>query len=118
MSMPWDAPEAPLVPWAQPGPPAVADVAEKLRRLQEDVGTIVTHTGVMVHATGPHAAALSMLVNTRRGQLMPTGVARYTDGTTIQFQDIGMPQPGAPFMTLPELFQQLYGIVQQLGLQQ
>jgi len=40
------------------------------------------------------------LVNTRRGQIVPRGECKFTDGSKSELQDIGMPQPGMPTMTV------------------
>lgn len=110
-TLPWVKPAA--LPWAQPERP----LADTVKLLQADVAYLVKHTAVAVHATGEHAAALSMLVNTARGQLVPTGVGRLTQGHTITFQDIGMPQVGAPSMTMRELAQHVHAVATGLGLE-
>jgi hypothetical protein len=117
--MPWDKPAAALpMPWEAPKvPEAPDDLVQTVKALQADVRTMVSHTGVIVHATGPHAAALGMLVNTTRGQLIPPGEVRYSGGHTLRFQDLGMPQPGAPFMTIPQLVKSLVDVTQRLGLE-
>lgn len=121
MKFPWEAPEpAPLpMPWEAPAAPvaAVRPLEDTVRLLQADMRFALGYTGVMVHATGPHASALGMLINTRRGQLVPTGEAKYSGGHTLQFQDIGMPQPNAPTMTLAELVTQLHDVIEKLGLE-
>ena len=111
-SLPWAQP-APSLPWAQP----VRSIDETVRLLQADVSYMVKHTAVAVHVTGPHAAELSMYVNTPRGQLVPTGTGRLTQGHTVVFQDIGMPQPGLPFMSIKELAQALTQRAAALGLE-
>jgi hypothetical protein len=117
MTFPWEK-QAPLpMPWEQSAPPAAPDLEGTVKALQRDVGYMVTHTAVIVHATGPHAAALGMLFNTRRGQLIPVGEAKYTDGHTIRFQDLGMPQPRAPEMTVQEAVRVLFDAAQRLGLE-
>lgn len=112
MNLPWVQPQAAL-PWAQPERP----LAETVRALQADVSYMVKHTAVAVHVTGPHGAELSMYVNTPRGQLIPTGTGRLTQGHTVTFQDIGMPQPGLPAMSIAELAQALTEKAAALGLE-
>lgn len=111
-NLPWVQP-APSLPWAQP----VRSLDETVRLLQADVSYLVKHTAVAVHVTGPHAAELSMYANTLRGQLIPTGEGRLTQGHTVTFQDIGMPQPGLPEMTVAELAQALTTKAAALGLE-
>lgn len=108
MTFPWDQLPAIIEP-AQP--PAVVDVVAALQR---DMAYMVTHTGIMVHS---NQAALSMLVNTVRGQIIPRGVCTFTDGSTIEFQDIGMPQIGAPEMTVRDLMAQVWNVARELGLE-
>lgn len=111
INLPWQPPPAAL-PWAQPERP----LSETVRLLQADVSYMVKHTAVAVHVTGPHAATLSMVANTPRGQLVPTGEGRLTQGHVVIFQDIGMPQPGLPEMTIDELSQALTEKALALGL--
>ncbi len=61
--------------------------------LQADLRFMTAYTAVLVHS---NQAALQMLVNTERGQIVPRGECKFTDGSTLQFQDIGMPQVGRP----------------------
>jgi len=96
------------MPW-EPAP-----VQETVALLQRDVAYMVTHTGVMVHSNRPE---LRMLVNTPRGQIIPRNECRFTDGTTLEFQDIGMPQPGRPTMTVQEIIAQTWTTARELGLE-
>jgi len=122
MGFPWESAQ-PLMPWQASEPPAAqGDVVQRLdalegtlSRLQADARYIVTHTAVLVHATGPHAAQLGMLANTKRGQLVPTGVAEYGEHT-IEFRDIGMPQVGVPEMSVQELCAAMFAKMQELGI--
>jgi len=101
-------------PWEQkPQLPAVP-VEDTVAAMQRDMAYIVTHTAVMVHSNQP---ALSMLVNTPRGQIVPRGECRFTDGSTIEFQDIGAPQVGAPVMSVQELMARVWGVAHELGLE-
>lgn len=90
-------------------------VEETLALLQRDVAYMVTHTAVLVHS---NQAALEMLVNTARGQIVPRGECVFTDGSKFELQDMGMPQIGAPTMSVQKLLAHLQDIVQQLGLVQ
>lgn len=96
------------MPW-EPAP-----VEETLAALQRDVAYIVKYTGVTVHS---NREALRMVVNMPRGQLIPRSEARFTDGTTIEFQDIGAPQPGAPVLMVDELIARVMEIARESGLQ-
>jgi peptidoglycan hydrolase-like protein with peptidoglycan-binding domain len=89
-------------------------VTETVAALQRDVAYMVTHTAVLVHSNQP---ALQMLVNTPRGQIVPRGACKFTDGSTVEFQDVGMPQPGAPAMTLKDLMARVWEIARELGLE-
>lgn len=106
MTYPWEKLPAPTEP-----PAATADV---IALLQADLRYIVTHTAVVVRSNRPE---LVMLVNTQRGQIIPQGVCRFTDGTTAEFQDIGMPQVGAPLMTVKELAASVWNVAKDLGLE-
>lgn len=89
-------------------------VAETVAAMQRDMAYMVTHTAVLVQS---RHAALAMLVNTPRGQIIPRGECTFTDGSTLAFQDIGMPQPGAPEMTLKELMARAWEVARDLGLE-
>lgn len=105
MTYPWE--QLPAVP--EP----VKTPAETITAMQRDMAYMVTHTAVMVHSKH---AALQMLVNTPRGQIIPRGVCKFTDGSKLEFQDIGMPQPGAPEMTVRDLTARLWNIANELGI--
>ncbi len=87
------------------------DVVEAIQR---DMAYMVAYTAVQVHS--PHEA-LQILVNTARGQTIPKGECKFTDGTVLEFQDIGMPQPGARVMTMPELLALVWSVAQEKGLE-
>lgn len=108
MTWPWEQ-----VPTVQPAPepPSVAVTVELLQR---DLAYMVTHTAVLVRSKHE---ALTMLVNTPRGQIIPAGPCKLSDGSTFELQDIGMPQPKAPLMTVKELLDQIWDVVQKLGLE-
>lgn len=92
----------------------VRTTEETLLALQHDVAYMVTHTAVLVRGSN---SAFDMLVNTPRGQIMPRGECKFADGTVFELQDVGMPQPGAPAMTMRELMAQLWDIARDLGLE-
>lgn len=103
-------------PWETPQLPAATQstTEETLRFLQKDIAHMVTHTAVLVHSSNP---ALQMLVNTARGQIIPRGECKFTDGTTLEFQDIGMPQPKTPYMSVQELIAKVWSVAAELGLE-
>lgn len=92
-------------PWEQL--PAVVElpVAETVAALQRDIAYMVTHTAVLVHS---EHSELCTLVNTPRGQIIPRGECKFTDGSKFELRDIGMPQVGAPTMTINELMAHLW----------
>ncbi|MEL7086876.1 MAG: hypothetical protein AAGL98_00290 [Planctomycetota bacterium] len=89
-------------------------IDETVAALQRDFAYAVQYTAVLVHSNEP---ALSMLVNTQRGQIVPRGRCVFAGGSYAEFQDIGMPQPGAPVMTVPELLARVYDVARDLGLE-
>jgi hypothetical protein len=95
--MPWDA-----VP-----------LEETVTLLQRDFAYAVAYTAVMVHS---NREELRMVANTLRGQIVPRGEGRFTDGTTIEITDIGMPQPGVQVMTVDEVFKRTTDAARALGL--
>ena len=109
MTFPWETP----VPAVVEPPRLPATVEDVVRSLQSDMTFMVSHTAVQVHSSHE---ALQMLVNTARGQIIPRGECKLTDGSVIEFQDIGMPQIGAPLMTVQELVARVLGVVTELGL--
>lgn len=100
-------------PWEQE-PNFEREQAETIALLQRDLAYMVTHTAVLVHSKH---AALAMLVNTARGQLMPRGECKLSDGSTFEFQDVGMPQVNAPEVSVPDLLKRVYEVTQELGLE-
>lgn len=87
---------------------------ETLALLQKDVAFMVLHSAVLVHSNRPE---LQILVNVRRGEIVPRNECKFTDGTTLEFQDIGMPQPNMPLMTVKDLLAMVWDVVQTLGLE-
>lgn len=90
-------------------------VQETVALLQRDLAYVVKYTAVLVHCE--KHPPLEMLVNTARGQIIPKGTCRFTDGATLEFQDIGAPQPGAPVMTVQELINHVWTLSREIGLE-
>ncbi len=103
MKFPWETDQLPAVP-----------IEDTIRLLQKDFAYAVQCTAVTVHSNNP---AFEMLVNTPRGQIIPRNECRFTDGTTIEFQDVGMPQPNAPFMSVKELLARVWDLARGLNLE-
>lgn len=98
-------------PWE---PMPAEPIGDTVVKLQADLRYMVTHTAILTHS---EHAALQMCVNTPRGQIIPRNVCKFKGGTTIEFQDIGMPQVGAPEMTVKDLIAQAWNVAQRLGLE-
>lgn len=98
-------------PWDVPAKPPVEETVEALQR---DFAYAVTFTGIMVHS---NRAELRIVVNTQRGQIIPRNVSKFTDGTTVEMQDLGMPQPRVKTMTVEELVQWVVRTSNELGLE-
>lgn len=99
-----------LFPW-EPAPQSVEDT---VALLQSDFAYAVTHTAVVVHSNNP---ALVFTANTHRGQLVPRGEVKFLDGTTIELQDIGMPQVNAQYMTVQQIMSRVWKLASDLGLE-
>lgn len=98
-------------PW-EPAPPPTTE--QTVVAIQRDLAYIVTHTAVVVHS---ERQELRVLVNTLRGQIVPAGKVKFTDGTTIELQDIGMPQVGATELSVRDLMTHIWGTAKRLGLE-
>lgn len=94
--------------------PTVQSTESTVALIQADLRYLVAHTAVMVHS---RHASLQMLVNTARGQIIPRGECRFTDGSTVEFQDIGMPQVNCPVMSVAELMTRVWDVARELGLE-
>lgn len=106
---------ADLFPW-EPTPRSVEDT---IALLQSDFAYAVTHTCVVVHSNNP---ALVFTANTQRGQLVPRGEVKFlgADGvttTTVELQDIGMPQVNAQYMTVQQIMSRVWKLASELGLE-
>lgn len=88
-------------------------VEETVALLQRDFGYAVMWSAIVVHSTREE---LRRVVNTRRGQIMPRGECRFSDGTTVEFVDIGMPQPSVRELTVRELVDEVTTHAFQMGL--
>ncbi len=104
-----------LFPW-EPRPRSTEDT---VALLQNDFAYAVTHTAVVVHSNNP---ALTFVANTHRGQLIPRGEVRFLDtngmaATTVELQDIGMPQVNAQYMTVQQIMSRVWKLASELGLE-
>ena len=99
-----------LFPWDPPR----RSVEDTIALLQNDFAYAVANTAIVVHSNNP---ALVFTANTARGQLVPRGEVKFTDGTTVEFQDIGMPQINVPQMTVQAIAARVWSIVAKLGLE-
>lgn len=107
MRLPWDQLLAPV----DETPPVLTDMVDALRR---DFAFAVANTAVVVHSNNP---AMKMIANTARGQIVPREQCKFTDGTTVELQDIGMCQPNVPHMTVQEIVARVWGTASLLGLE-
>jgi len=94
--------------------PAEPSLEDTVKLLQRDFAIAVQLTAVMVHSEHEE---LRMVVNTRRGQVIPRGECKFTDGTTVEFQDIGMCQPNVQTMTVQEIMSKVIEIAAEIGLE-
>ena len=99
-----------LFPWDPPR----RSVEDTIALLQNDFAYAVANTAIVVHSNNP---ALVFTANTARGQLVPRGEVKFTDGTTVELQDIGMPQINVPQMTVQAIAARVWSIVAKLGLE-
>ena len=97
-------------PW-EPAPRNVEDV---VMALQRDFAYAVRMTCIVVHSNNP---AFITSANTDRGQIVPRGECRFTDGTTVELQDIGMCQTNTPYMTVQEIMSRVWETATKLGLE-
>lgn len=101
-------------PWETPPQLPAKPLEDTVAKMQRDMAYMVQYTAVFVRSSHE---ALQMVVNTARGQVVPRGECRFADGTTLEFQDLGMPQPGAPSMSIEELMQRVWVTASELGLE-
>lgn len=104
-----------LTPFRFPWEPALPPTTEQtVVAIQRDLAYIMRHTAVLVHSENE---AFRTLVNTLRGQIVPVGKVKFSDGTTVELQDVGMPQVGAPEMSVRDLMAQVWETAKRLGLE-
>jgi hypothetical protein len=99
-----------LYPW-EFEPRSVDDAIELIQR---DFAYAVTHTAIVVHSNNP---AMIFTANTHRGQLVPRGEVKFLDGTTVELQDIGMPQVNVQYMTVQQIMSRVWKLASELGLE-
>lgn len=99
-----------LFPWDPPRQP----VEDTVALLQRDFAYAVMNTAVVVHSSNP---AFAFTANTPRGQLMPKGEIKFSDGSTVEVQDIGMCQANIPYMTVPQIIQRILKTAGDAGLE-
>lgn len=104
--LPWEAPAAPA--------PATRSVEEIVANLQRDFEYATVTTSIIVHSNNP---LFTMLANTRRGQLIPRGECKFTDGTTVELQDMGMCQPNVPYMSVQEIMDRVWELAKENDLE-
>jgi hypothetical protein len=108
MKFPWEQ----LPATVEVTPAAVLETT--VAAMQRDMAYMVRFTAVRVHSNRPE---LCLTVNTVRGQIVPRGVCTFADGTTTEFQDIGMPQPGCETLEcITDLVALTLDTAKQLGL--
>jgi hypothetical protein len=105
-----------MYPWEKHalGVADAPSLEETVKALQANFTYAVKMTAVLVRSSDER---LCLVVNTERGPNIPVGVCKFTDGTTVEMVDIGMPQPGIPSMTVDELARLLLQKTQELGLE-
>lgn len=99
-----------MMPWDDPPPISAADEIAAMKR---DFAYAVETTCIAVHSNNE---AFRMLVNTKRGQLVPRNEVKFSDGTTVELQDTGMCRPNVPYMTVQEILAKIVSIADELGL--
>ena len=104
-------PSATRFPW-EPAPSR--DAPDIIAALQRDFAYAVRTTAVIVRSNNP---AFATVVNTERGQIVPRGEVKFTDGTTVELQDIGMCQPNVPEMTVHDVMARVWTLATELGME-
>lgn len=99
-----------LFPWDPPR----QSVEDTIALIQRDFAYAVANTAIVVHSNNP---AFAFITNTPRGQPMARGEVKFTDGTTIELQDIGMCQPNVPYMTIQQIMSRIWKLAGNLGLE-
>lgn len=99
-----------VFPWDPPR----RSVEDTVALLQNDFAYAVANTCVVVHSNNP---AFAFIANTQRGQLVPRGEVKFTDGTTVELQDIGMCQPNTPYLSVQQIMSRIWKLASDLGLE-
>lgn len=99
-----------LFPWDPPRQP----LEDTIALLQRDFRYAVENTAVVVHSNNP---VFSFIANTARGQPMPRGEVKFTDGTTVELQDIGMCQANVPYLTVQQIMARVWKLAGDLELE-
>lgn len=99
-----------LFPWDPPRRSAEDTIA----LIQNDFAYAVANTAIVVHSNN---AAFAFIANTKRGQLVPRGEVKFSDGTTLELQDIGMCQPNTPYMSVQQIMSRIWKLASDLGLE-
>jgi len=89
-------------------------VEETVKALQQDMAFAIRYTCIIVHS---NRAEFQMAFNVPRGELVPRNEGRFTDGTTVEMQDIGMPQPNTPISDVAKISQLIVDIAAALKLE-
>lgn len=104
--MPWED-EAPVDP--------LKVMEEKLARLAYDLSIMITHTCIEVQSSDDTVLS-GVRMNVPRGSC-PDGKTTFKDGTTIEFKDLGMPQPNTAFGSVGDLLQNVHQLATEEGLE-
>jgi hypothetical protein len=97
-----------------PWDPPKRSAEDTIALLQSDFAYAVANTAIVVHSNNP---AFAFIANTQRGQLIPRGEVKFSDGTTVELQDIAMPQPNVPYLTVPQIMSRLWKLASESGLE-
>jgi hypothetical protein len=97
-----------------PWDPPKRSAEDTIALLQNDFAYAVANTAIVVHSNNP---AFAFIANTQRGQLVPRGEVKFSDGTTVELQDIGMCQPNVPHMTVQQIMSRVWKLVGELKLE-
>jgi hypothetical protein len=97
-----------------PWDPPKRSVEDTLELVRNDFAYAVANTCIVIHSNNP---AFAFITNTLRGQLIPRGEVKLSDGTTVEFLDIGMPQPNVPYMTVQSVVSRVWKLASDLGLE-
>lgn len=99
-----------IFPWDPPR----QSVEDTVALLQRDFAYAVMNTAVVVHSNN---SAFAFIANTARGQLIGRGEVKFSDGTTVELQDIGMCQANVPEMTVQQIMARIWRVAGELKLE-